>query len=282
MRVTTLIENRPSRSDRNLVAEWGLSLHIAFNGHSILFDAGTSGAFAKNAKYLSIDVASIDTAVLSHHHFDHGGGLRRFFELNAGAKVHLGEMPHGDCYGKVFGLVTKYVGLDKKLIADHGARFQTVTKPVEILPDVFVLPHITGTHSKPRGNKRIFLKKDGTFTLDHFDHEIVMAIKENGKLVVFTGCSHNGILNMVDVVAAEFSGIPIKAVIGGFHLVAAPPLNFMAGSKREVEELARSVLDYPIEMTYTGHCTGTKAFPILKGVMGERITDVRTGSSVEI
>ncbi len=282
MRVTTLIENRPSKSDPRLAAEWGLSLHIAFNGHEILFDMGASGSFAENAEQLSVDVASVDAAVLSHHHFDHGGGLSRFIELNSRAKVHLGEPPHGDCYGKVFGFVKKYVGLDKAIMADYADRFENVSEPIQILPDVFVFPHISGDHPKPAGNKRIYLREDGTFRPDGFAHEIVMTIKEDGKLVVFTGCSHNGILNMVDTVAREFKGVPVKAVIGGFHLVAAPPFNFMAGSRREVEDLARSVLNYPVDVTYTGHCTGTKAFEVLKGVMGERLRDMHTGVFFEV
>jgi len=77
MKVTTLIENRPSKTGSQLAAEWGLSLHIAFNGHDILFDTGASGLFAKNAENLSLNVASIGTAVLSHHNYDHGGGIRR-------------------------------------------------------------------------------------------------------------------------------------------------------------------------------------------------------------
>jgi 7,8-dihydropterin-6-yl-methyl-4-(beta-D-ribofuranosyl)aminobenzene 5'-phosphate synthase len=280
MKVTTLIENRPNNKDRRLWSEWGLSLHIAFKGHSILFDTGMSDKFARNAKHLSIDITSVDTAVLSHHHFDHAGGLRRFFELNSSAKVHFGQVPLGECYATIFGFVKKYVGLEKTLMRDYGDRFKTVTEPLEVLPDVFVFPHILGNHPKPKG--KLYLKKGGSFTLDDFTHELVMAIKENGKLVVFTGCSHNGILNMVDTVAREFKGDPIKAVIGGFHLVASPPLNFMAASKHEVEDLARSVLSYPVEMTYTGHCTGKKAFPILKTVMGERLSDMQTGSCFQI
>jgi 7,8-dihydropterin-6-yl-methyl-4-(beta-D-ribofuranosyl)aminobenzene 5'-phosphate synthase len=282
MRITTLIENRPSKNDSHLVAEWGLSLHITVNGHDLLFDTGTSGSFAKNAEPLSINVASVNTAVLSHHHFDHGGGLRRFLELNSSAKVYLGERPNGDCFGKIFGLVKKYAGLDKALMTDYHNRFETVSEPTQILPDVFVLPHISGSHPKPAGNKHIFLKRDRTFVPDDFAHEIVMVIKEHGKLVVFTGCSHNGILNMLDTVAKEFKGAPIKAVIGGFHLVGPPPFNFMAGSKRDVEDLATSVLNYPVEVTYTGHCTGLKAFGVLKAVMGERIIYIHTGACFEV
>jgi len=282
MRITTLVENRPSKSNPRLVAEWGLSLHVAFNGHDILFDTGTSGSFADNAKHLSVNIAAVDTAVLSHHHFDHGGGLKRFLDLNSSAKVHLGETPKGDCYIKIFRFVKKYIGLDKALMSNYPDRFETITKLTQILPDVFLIPHMLDTYPRPVGNKNIYLKRDGTFALDDFAHEIVMAIKENGKLVVFTGCSHSGILNMLETVAREFNGVPIKAVIGGLHLISAPPFNFMAGMKWEVEELGRSILNYPIDETYTGHCTGTQAFQVLKSVMGNRLRDVQTGSSFDV
>jgi 7,8-dihydropterin-6-yl-methyl-4-(beta-D-ribofuranosyl)aminobenzene 5'-phosphate synthase len=101
-------------------------------------------------------------------------------------------------------------------------------------------------------------------------------------LVVFTGCSHRGILNMVDAVTEQFEGIPIKAVFGGFHLVSIPILNLMAGSKAEVEEIGREMLRYPIAQTYTGHCTGAKAYRVLKGVMGDKLAYVPTGSSVTV
>jgi 7,8-dihydropterin-6-yl-methyl-4-(beta-D-ribofuranosyl)aminobenzene 5'-phosphate synthase len=282
MRVTTLIENRPDNNNPDLKAEWGLSLHIEFNGRNILFDTGSSGSFAENAEHLSIDIPSIEAAVLSHHHFDHGGGLKRFFELNKKAKVYLGEAREGVCFCKVLGFMKKDIGLDQAVIKDNADRFITVKEPTEILPGVFVFPQILSNHPKPLGNKRLYVKNGSSFNLDNFNHEIVMAIKEGGKLAVFTGCSHNGILNMIDTVAEEFKEIPIKTVIGGFHLVSTPPFNLMAGSRSEVEKLAEAVLKYPVEMTYTGHCTGMKAFSVLKGVMGDRIADIQTGSCFEI
>jgi 7,8-dihydropterin-6-yl-methyl-4-(beta-D-ribofuranosyl)aminobenzene 5'-phosphate synthase len=282
MKITTLIENRANTADPQFVSEWGLSLHIKFNGHSVLFDTGTSGSFAKNAERLSIDVASVEAAVLSHHHFDHGRGLRRFLELNPSAKVYLGEAPKGDCFIKILGFMKKYIGLDKEVMTDYAGRFEIISKPTQISPDVFIFPHILADHPKPVGNKCLYVRRNDELTLDDFAHEIVMAIKENGKLVIFSGCSHNGILNMVDTVAKEFEGVPIKAVIGGFHLVSAPPFKFMAGSRRGVEELAAEILNYPVGVTYTGHCTGPKAFAILKNVMGDRIRDIRTGSSFEV
>lgn len=282
MEVTVLIENRPSKTDSRLAAEWGLSLHIAFSRHNILFDTGASGSFVKNAEHLSVNLASVDAAVLSHYHYDHGGGLRRFLEVNSKAMVHLGEAPGGDCFIRLMYFVKKYIGLEKTLLADYPDRFVTVGKPTEILPDVFLFPRISGSYPRPAGNKILFVKKNSKLIPDVFSHEIVMAIKENGKLVVFTGCSHNGVLNMVNMVTQEFRGMPVKAVIGGFHIPAMPPFKIMAGSKPDIEHLAKQVLDYPVGMTYTGHCTCEKAFGILKSVMGERIADIRTGSCFEI
>ena len=282
MKITTLIENRESIAEPALSSEWGLSLCIEFNDHSILFDTGATGAFVDNAKHLSVPVDSFDVAILSHHHFDHGGGLKRFFELNSKAKVYLADAPDGECFIKIMGVLKKYIGLDRNLIDHHRERFMFINEPTEILPDVFIFPKIIATHPKPSGNKHLYLKTEGTLFPDEFSHEIVMAIKENGKLVIFTGCSHNGILNMIDTVAKKFTDVPVKAVIGGFHLVASPPFHFMAGKKKDVEHLGKSILNYPVEVTYTGHCTGKKAFNILKSVMGDRLKDMRTGSTFNI
>ena len=143
MKITTLIENRESTTKPGLTSEWGLSLHIEFNNHSILFDTGASGAFVDNAEHLSVKVDSVDVAVLSHHHFDHGGGLERFFELNSNAKVYLADAPDGECYIKIMGFLKKYIGLDRTIMDDHWERFEIVGKPTEILPGVFIFPKIT-------------------------------------------------------------------------------------------------------------------------------------------
>ena len=277
-----LIENRPSASDGRLACEWGLALHVALGERTILFDTGGSGRFADNAERMALDVTAVDAAVLSHHHNDHGGGLRRFLAQNPRAKVYLGERPDGECWVRVYGVVKRRAGLDPGLLADVPERFETVGRPTEILPDVFLFPHIAGTHPRPAGNKHLFVRRGDAFVPDPFAHELVMAVKENGRLVVFTGCSHSGVLNMVDAVVERFPGVPIRAVIGGFHFIGLPPLNGIAGSREEVRAVAAALLAYPVETVYTGHCTGEAAFAVLKAVMGERIVDLRTGARLEI
>ena len=64
--------------------------------------------------------------------------------------------------------------------------------------------------------------------------------------------------------------------------MASPPFNHMAEKRKDVENIGKSILNRLVEMTYTGHCTGKKAFNILKSVMGDQIKDMRTGSSFDI
>jgi 7,8-dihydropterin-6-yl-methyl-4-(beta-D-ribofuranosyl)aminobenzene 5'-phosphate synthase len=135
-------------------------------------------------------------------------------------------------------------------------------------------------YALPKGNRRLFVKRGGTYRRDSFAHELAMVVKEGPEWVVFTGCAHSGILNMVVTVTKQFPEVPIKAVFGGFHLIGLPVLNTMAGSKGQVRSIGEELLNYPIERVYTGHCTGPKAYRVLKEVMAERLESFPTGSEV--
>jgi 7,8-dihydropterin-6-yl-methyl-4-(beta-D-ribofuranosyl)aminobenzene 5'-phosphate synthase len=282
MQITTLIENTQSESKDVLTAEHGLSLHISFNKTTILFDTGSSDAFSRNADTLGVDLRTVNAAVLSHHHYDHGGGLPRFLELNSKAKVYLKKPPEGDCYFKAFLCRRRYIGVDRDLFKIHPARFAFIEEFTEILPDVYIFTHIGRAYPKPKGNRYLHTKRDSRWSLDNFAHELIMAIEENGELVIFTGCSHNGLLNMINTVTRKFQGMPVKAVIGGFHLIGLPRHNTIAGSKGEIQDIAREVLSYPVQSLYTGHCTGQKAYTVLKSVLGEKLQHLRTGTVVQI
>lgn len=151
-----------------------------------------------------------------------------------------------------------------------------------MLPGVFVLPRIGGSRPRPSGNKALFLRTGKALVPDDFRHEVVVAVREGGTLAVLTACSHKGLLNMVETVAAEFPGTRIKAVVGGFHLAALPPFRGMSESATTVAGIGQSVLDLGVEITWTGHCTGTKAFAVLRSTMGDRVREIHTGSRLEL
>jgi 7,8-dihydropterin-6-yl-methyl-4-(beta-D-ribofuranosyl)aminobenzene 5'-phosphate synthase len=282
VQISTLIDNRPSPDDPELTAEWGLSLCVEMNGRRILIDMGATDAFARNAARLSIDIAAIDVAVVSHHHYDHGGGLRRFLELNDHAPIYLGVAPDGDPTVKLLGFLGKYIGLDQALLAKRAHRFRFVHERTEVLPGVFVLPNIGGQHARPAGNKHLYLKRDFALVPDDFRHELVVAIREHDALVVLTACSHNGLLNMVETASAQFPGLPIRAVVGGFHLAKLPPFRGMSVSAGAVADIGQAVLELGVETTWTGHCTGKAAFDVLRGVMGDRVQEIHTGSRIDL
>lgn len=282
MKVMALIENTKQEGREDLVAEHGLSLYIECDGKKILFDTGASEAFAQNAQKLDVNLKDVDALVVSHHHFDHGGGLARFLEMNREAKVYLRKCDERDFYFRVPAIKSMYIGLDQELQQEQATRFEFIDGFTEVLPDVYILTGISRQYPQPKGNRRLFVKKDNTFSHDTFQHELIMVIREEDGLVVFTGCSHHGVLNMIASAAQQFPGLPIKAVFGGFHLIGLPKLNTMAGSKKEVRNLGAELLKYPVEQVYTGHCTGKKAYRVLKGVMADKLDYFPTGSEVVV
>ena len=119
MKITTLIENTACRE--GLVCEHGLSLYIETGSKRILFDAGQTGAFGDNAEKLGIDLSRVDLAVLSHGHYDHGGGLKRFLELNAAAPVYINQSAFSQCYNGP----EKYIGLAPSLRESDWSSWRT-------------------------------------------------------------------------------------------------------------------------------------------------------------
>jgi 7,8-dihydropterin-6-yl-methyl-4-(beta-D-ribofuranosyl)aminobenzene 5'-phosphate synthase len=280
MKITALIENTRPDDRAELTAEFGLSLYVERDGQRVLFDTGASGAFSDNAEKLGIDLKGVDVAVVSHHHFDHGGGLACFLETNRTAKVYLRKSGDKDFYFKAPLLGSRYIGLDQGLLQKEAGRLEFIEGFTEILPGIYILTAIDTQYAQPRGNRRLFVEENGAYEPDSFGHELMMVTRGEDGLVVFSGCSHHGIQNMLSTVARQFPNEPIKAVVGGFHLIGLPVLNTMAGSKKDIRQLGNELLKFPVESFYTGHCTGQKAYRVLKSVMAERLQRFQTGSEL--
>jgi len=280
VRIVTLVENTKPEGREDLEAEHGLSLYVEHAGRRILFDAGASEAFCRNAERLGVSIPDVDVAVLSHHHYDHGGGLPCFLKTNRKARVYLRKCEEGDPTVRSFGLKRKYIGLDREMFHEYPGRFEFVERDTEILPGVFILTDIGKRYPLPRGNRRLFVERAGMRTRDAFEHEQMMVIQAEAGLVAFTGCAHRGVLNVVETATRQFPGVAIQAVLGGFHLVGLPPWHTMARRKREIEGIGREMLRYGIGRAYTGHCTGLKAYRMLADVMGERLEYLATGSEI--
>ena len=240
MKITALIENT---SARGLPTEHGLSLFVETAEHKFLFDMGQTDLFARNAETLGIALSKVDFAVLSHGHYDRGGGLNTFLALNDHAPVYMSRYAFEPHYNGT----EKYIGLDQDLKSSN--RLVLVDEDMPIAEGITVY----GCHHAPKvvdfGSCGLNMIQDGRMTEDDFRHEQYLLVVENGKRILFSGCSHRGILNIMHWFRPDIC-------IGGFHLSKLPLDETLAG-------YAKALDAYPTAY-YTGHCTGTAQYQFMK------------------
>lgn len=261
--------------------EHGLSIYIEFQGSKILFDTGATGSFADNAAKMGISVKDVDKLIISHAHSDHSGGLSRFLELNGKAPVYISRGATQDYYVKLL-FAKENISTPKILFEKYSDRICFVDSFTEIHNNVFLVTKFIRRYSLVKSSKELLVRRDGRFYQDQFDHELALVVDDGGMLIVITGCSHNGVDNMVETVKGLFPQKSIKSLIGGFHLMGFRfPIPIGEGRKNIVA-LGSRLLDYGIEKTYTCHCTGNRGFRILKETMGDRIDYFSTGKQLEL
>lgn len=260
MRIVTLVENTALRPE--LEAEHGLSLFIETNGRHLLFDMGQSPAFARNGARLGVDLSAVDTAILSHGHYDHGGGLAEFLRQNSAAPVYLSSFafePH--LSGK-----ERDIGLDPTLEACSRLRF--VEGGRDLGDGLTLSPCADAAPVVPVDPAGLFTRREGQLLPEDFRHEQYLVAEEGGRRIVFSGCSHRGILNITRWLRPD-------VLIGGFHF---KHLDLQREEHRAIlDRTAQQLLDSGV-IFYTCHCTGEAAYRYLKERMGDRLHALSTGS----
>jgi len=266
MKITALMENSAARPDCR--AEHGLSILIETGKHVVLFDAGASAQFAQNAAALGVDLGAVDTAVLSHGHYDHSGGMTEFFRRNAQAKLYARAGFELARYNKT----GKYIGVEPRL-TDHPRVVPVTAERLE-LDEQLTIVH-WGGEPCVRPIDSCGMKAEscaGSPLVDElFDHEQYLIVSEGNKRVLFSGCSHRGILNIMNWSRGE----SVCAVIGGFHFKDLDPSAYGTKLSDAAAELAR----YPVTY-YSCHCTGEAPFAFLKECLWERLQPLHAGQVI--
>ena len=245
MKITCLLENTSASPD--ILPQHGLSLWIETKNHHILFDMGQTDLFAQNADRLGIDLTTADLAVLSHGHYDHGGGLSHFLKINDTAPVYLSKYAFGEFYNGE----GKYIGLDTNL---QGNPRLILTNGQVSIGDGLTL-HSCNHLPRPNSLGCFGLTQraaNGRLEEDPFLHEQYLLIEEDGKRVLVSGCSHKGILDIVQWFTPDL-------LIGGFH-VSKMPLDKPLG--RVAQTLNQQKTTY-----HTCHCTGQEQYAFMKQSM---------------
>lgn len=274
MKITTLLENRAVSKEYKY--KHGLSLYIETSNHKILFDSGTDGSFAYNAEKLGVSLKDVDTAVISHGHYDHGGGLETFLKLNNKAKIYIGRGAFDNHLKKLLGFIKYNIGLKRELA--NNDRFIFVDQIMKIDDELTLFGDVKGQKLIPKGNDRLLKRYNDGIKKDDFKHEINLLVKENDEYNLFCGCAHKGIINIIERTKDIIDKEPY-AVIGGFHLMGMDVNN--SDGKDFLDELSAALNSYNIEKYYTCHCTGEKAYSYLSKTM-ENLSEIKTGMSIEV
>ena len=274
MIIKTLIDN--ISNIENLRSQHGLSLYIETKNHKLLFDMGAGGLFVENAKKMQVDLSAVDLAVISHGHYDHGGGLEAFLRVNSKAKVYLNKNAYRQLYANGPNNNKKYIGLDEALLPND--RFVFVGDQFLIDDELELFANVKGDKLSPSGNRDLFMKVDSSFMPDDFAHEQNLIIKEDEKTLLIAGCAHNGIVNIMEQFHTSNGNWP-SHVIGGFHLYNRSTDEYEDAGK--VSDIGAYLMKTAAKF-YTCHCTGIESYEILKSIMGDRVDYLSTGSQLII
>lgn len=256
----------------NIQGQWGLCIYIEYNGKKLLLDTGASELFARNAEKMGISIEDIDVAVLSHAHYDHANGMRRFFELNEKADFYLREGCGENCYSKMW-IFHPYIGIPKGVISKYSRRIKYAKGNYEICEGISLIPHTTQGLERIGKKVGLYIKRNGKFLPDDFSHEQSLVFDTRQGLVVFNSCSHGGVANIINEVSAAFPDKKVIAVVGGFHIHSY--------TEAEVRDFANQIKSANIKYVYTGHCTGQRSFEILKQELGDTARQLKVGLEME-
>ena len=224
--ITLLCENEASAMPWK--AEWGFSAWIEHRGVNTLFDTGFSDVWQFNAAHAGLDLETADWMALSHIHRDHTRGLlhhgfhtRKRMVLHPRVMEPAPEIPEDDSAAADYRKIQEILLNDFELI-------ETRT-PLEFSPGAWFLGEIP----------RVTTFERGAYFDDPMPDDTALAFATPKGVVVVSGCSHAGICNICQA-AKNVSGLPLYAVIGGFHLLHSedPPVDeTLAWFKAEAPEI---------------------------------------------
>ncbi|GAB6280789.1 MAG: MBL fold metallo-hydrolase [Thermovirga sp.] len=248
MKAIVLVDNFAQRS--NVLAEYGLSIHIRDGERQVLLDTGQGHVLVHNSAALGIDLKEIDHLVLSHGHYDHTGGLSDFL-LNA-RNVPIWAHPEINIgHAKLREGTPVFVGchLDPDVVGISPVRGDTriteriwaVEIPLESREPAFL-------NQAPS----LVVSDKGGWIPDPFVDDISLVVQGEHGLSVILGCSHAGVVNILQQISNNFDTRDFYCVLGGMHLgVRSQEYN-----KKIINEL---ITRFKVRKWRPCHCTGLDA-----------------------
>lgn len=246
----------------------------------ILVDVGQNpSALLHNMSLLGIPPSTVDALFLTHCHYDHTQGMVEV--LKAVGKKGFPVVAHPDTFRPHFvkDPYLRHVGVmpedSRPKIEEAGGLLYLTTDPFPFLPGLITTGEVPRQTDFEEVGIALFTLADGQMAQDKMmdDISLVARIKDKG-LVIVTGCSHAGIVNIVKHSVELTEEKRIAAILGGFHLLAA--------SEERIEKTVAALSQFDIELISAGHCTGFKAQAALYQSFRDRFKPLQTGMTFEM
>jgi len=264
--ITQLVENTALSPD--LLAEHGNSFVIEADGHYLLFDTGQGLTIRHNAGQLDVPVKSIESIILSHGHYDHMGGLETALDMTGPVNIYL----HPEALGNKFNRNGRNIGApmaDENRICSLSRQIIFTRKPTKIINGIYVTGEIPRRHKIEDTGGPFFSDKELSHCDSLVDDQALYIETEQG-IVVLLGCGHSGVINTLEYIQRLSSNKPVRAVIGGMHLLHADAERLVFTSDA-LQQLS-------IPYIAANHCTGINAICDFKNHLPERVQASNVGS----
>jgi 7,8-dihydropterin-6-yl-methyl-4-(beta-D-ribofuranosyl)aminobenzene 5'-phosphate synthase len=253
-------------ADRDGIGEWGFAAIVEVDGYRLLYDTGArKETVLRNAEELKVDLTDVTDVVLSHHHGDHTGGLMTLRQAMrprnpaALSRAHVGKgifeprRYSGDATGNPMpALRAEYEATGAKMIEHASAE--------RIAPAVWLTGPVKRRFPERNYPKGATIVSASGDVEDSIPEDLSLVVRTRDGLVVVNGCGHAGIGNILAQTREMVPGAPVRAVIGGLHLLDA--------DDRSLEWTAGQMRGAGLKYLLGAHCTGLEAVYRLRALLG--------------
>jgi 7,8-dihydropterin-6-yl-methyl-4-(beta-D-ribofuranosyl)aminobenzene 5'-phosphate synthase len=214
---------------------------------------------------MGIDLTPVEHIVISHGHADHTGGLMEILERTGKTRI----IAHPDVWALKYSVLPGYpprkigIPFSKEELEQKGGSIVLSKEPVWLTDHIVTtgeIPMVTGFETI---DANLCVEENGRIVPDQLWDDRGIIIKTDSGLILFSGCAHRGIVNMLHH-ACEVTGMDrAYAVIGGTHLVRS--------SEERVYQTIEAFRKLGVSRIGVSHCTGQWSSAILAREFGSDI-----------